>query len=225
MMASDDKQFILTLFTILFFSLASIGGIYAVNSAENGENAISSIKWDLSGAKTVYLTGDGVSGQEADKRFLNRVKSNLEQAGINVILDPAAPAPNQVSRAVKNAPDGSVAIIVCCNCAGTIKDMCDGISGPETNGKSDKGYLYEYAKDLKGIIYVSVSSKSLKDITFLNRSSDDTFSPESFKGLENPAEYIINSGITLIDNPKPSTPRMNNERADATSVQILDILI
>jgi dipeptidyl aminopeptidase/acylaminoacyl peptidase len=223
-MVNDHKLVFLTIFTISFYTLASIGGIYAADSTQTVGNDASTIKWNPKGAKTVFLTADGVSGQEADKRFVNRVASNLEQAGIDVIVDPEAPSPNQVPRAVKNAPTGSVAIIICCNCAGTIKDMCEGISGPETNGKTKKGYLYEYAKDLKAIIYVSVSSKSLNDINFLPKSSDDTFSPESFKGLDNPAEYIINSGITLIDNPKPSTPRMSNERADATSVQILNIL-
>lgn len=187
--------------------------------------ASSGINWNLKGTKTVYLTSDRIVGKKSDRKFLERIRSNLQKAGIKVIIDPGASHPNQVPRAIKNAPKGSAVIIINYNCAGTIKDLCNGISGPQTNGHQNKGYLYNHAKDLTGIIYVNVSPKTLlTDKTYLSRAQDDNFSPRSFKGINNPAKYLLDNGIALIDSPKPYYPVMGIERADIISSQIIEML-
>ena len=188
-------------------------------------SASSTVKWDLNGTQTVYLTSDRIIDKETDRKFLERIKSNLQNSGINVIIDSRASYPNQVPRAIKNAPKNSAVIIVNYNCAGTIKDLCEGISGPHTNGKTDKGYLYKHAKDLNGVIYVNVSPQTiLKNSSYLPRAYDDGFSPDSFEGLSNPAKYLLNNGIALIDSPKPNEPVMGNEKADTVTYQIFALL-
>lgn len=185
----------------------------------------SNTKWNLNGTKTVYLTSDNIIDKNTDKKFLKRVASNLKSNGINVIIDPYAPNPNQVPRAIKNAPKDSAIVVINYNCAGTIKDLTVGISGPQTNGKTDKGYLYEYAKDLNGIIYVNVSPDiMLTNISYLPRAYDDEFSPGSFKGINEPAQCLIENKIALIDSIKPVHPIMGIERADRISNKILTLL-
>lgn len=188
-------------------------------------SASSTVTWNLNGTKSVYITSDRIMDRETDRKFLNKIKSNLEKSGINVIIDPRASYPNQVPRAIKNAPEGSAVVIINYNCAGTIKDLCEGISGPKTNGKSSKGYLYKYAKDLNGVIYVNVSPETiLKNSSYLPRAYDDGFSSKSFQGLSNPAKYLLNNGIALIDSLKADKPVMGNEKADAVSYQIIMLL-
>jgi len=195
------------------------------NSKSVEVNASSEIKWDLKGTKTVYLTSDRIMSKKTDRDFLERIKSNLQESGINVIIDPKASHPDQVPRAIENAPEGSAVIIINYNCAGTIKDLGDGISGPQTNGNPNKGYLYNFAKDLTGIIYVNVSPNTfLTKSSYLPRAYDDQFSPKSFEGLKNPSEYLLDKGIVLIDSPKPDHPVMGVERADIISSQISELL-
>lgn len=195
------------------------------NAHEKVVSASSIMKWNLNGTKTVYLTSDRIIDKETDRKFLERIKYDLQRSGINVIIDPRASSPNQVPRAIKNAPKNSAVVIVNYNCAGTIKDLCEGISGPQTNGKTDKGYLYKYARDLNGVIYVNVSPQTiLKNSSYLPRAYDDGFSPESFQGLSNPAKYLLNNGIALIDSPKANKPIMGNEKADTVASQIIAFL-
>lgn len=187
--------------------------------------ASSGVKWNLKGTRAVYLTADRVIDKRNDRKFLKRIKSNLQKSGIKVIIDPEASHPDQVPRAIENAPEGSAVIIVNYNCAGTIKDLGEGISGPQTNGKLNKGYLYGFAKGLTGIIYVNVSPNTfLTNSTYLPRAYDDQFSPQSFEGLRNPAKYLLDNGIALIDSPKPEHPVMGVERADIISGQISELL-
>lgn len=202
------------------------GGALKGNIAnEEVVSASSALIWKLNGTKTVYLTSDRIIDMETDRNFLERIKYNLEKSGINVIIDPKASYPNQVPRAIKNAPKDSAVIIINYNCAGTIKDLCEGISGPQTNGKTKKGYLYEYSKDLKGVIYVNVSPETiLKNSSYLPRAYDDGFSPGSFQGLSNPAKYILDNGIALIDSPKSDKPIMGDEKADAVTNQIIVLI-
>ncbi len=200
-------------------------GIKENGTAINIVNASSTVIWDLNGTKTVYLTSDDIISKETDRKFLNRIASNLRSNGIQVIIDPYAPNPDQVPRSIKNAPEGSAVVIVNYNCAGTIKDLGNGISGPQTNGKSDKGYLYEHAKDLTGIIYVNVSPETiLMDSSYLPRAHDDEFSTGSFSGINNPSEYLLDNGISLIDSPQPVYPVMGIKRADVVSNRILELL-
>ncbi len=214
-----------------FFSSSQITELINNSNLENTGSklmevdASSSEKWNLTGTKTVFLTSDRVIDKESDRKFLERIKSNLQKSGIKVIIDPRASHPDQVPRAIENAPEGSAVIVVNYNCAGTIKDLGDGISGPETNGNQNKGYLYDHAKDLKGIIYVNVSPDIfLTNSTYLPRAYDDDFSPASFEGIRNPAKYLLNNKIALIDSPKPDHPVMGFERADTISCQISELL-
>ncbi|MGF7118763.1 hypothetical protein [Methanobacterium oryzae] len=201
------------------------GALKGKDAHEEVVSASSTIIWKLNGTKTVYLTSDRIIDRETDRKFLERIKYNLEKSGINVIIDPRASYPNQVPRAIKNAPKDSAVIIINYNCAGTIKDLCEGISGPQTNGKTKKGYLYKYAKDLKGVVYVNVSPETiLKNSSYLPRAYDDRFSPGSFQGLSNPAKYILDNGIALIDSPKADMPVMGNEKADAVTNQIMVLI-
>ncbi len=187
--------------------------------------ASSGVKWNLKGTKIVYLTSDRIISKKSDRKFLERIKYNLQKSGIKVIIDPEASHPNQVPRSIKNAPEGSAVVVVNYNCAGTIKDLCDGIKGPQTNGHQYKGYLYNHAKDLTGIIYVNISPETiLTNKTYLTRAHDDNFSPGSFKGINNPAKYLLDNGISVIDSPKPYYPVMGIERADIISGQILELL-
>lgn len=206
-------------------SNTNIATIKGNKSHKEVVSASSTITWNLNGTKNVYITSDRIIDRETDRKFLQRIKSNLEKSGINVIIDPRASYPNQVPRAIKNAPEGSAVVIINYNCAGTIKDLCEGISGPQTNGKTDKGYLYKYAKDLKGVIYVNVSPVTiLKNSSYLPRAYDDGFSSKSFQGLSNPAKYLLNNEIALIDSIEVNKPVMGIEKADAVSYQIIMLL-
>jgi hypothetical protein len=191
----------------------------------NQVNDSSSLKWNLNGTKTVYLTSDNIIDKNTDMKFLKRMEYDLERNGINVIIDPYAPNPNQVPRSIKNAPKDSAVVVINFNCAGTIKDLTIGISGPQTNGKTEEGYLYGQARDLKGIVYVNVSPDTiLANCSYLPRAYDDDFSPGSFKGLTKPAEYLLENGITLIDNIQPVYPIMGLERADTVSNRLLTLI-
>lgn len=195
------------------------------NTHQKVVSASSTIIWNLNGTKKVYLTSDRIMDRETDRKFLERIKYDLQKSGIDVIIDPKASYPNQVPRAIKNAPEDSAVIIINYNCAGTIKDLCEGISGPQTNGKTKKGYLYKHAKDLNGVIYVNVSPQTiLKNSSYLPRAYDDGFSPGSFQGLSYPAKYLLNNGIALIDSPKANKPVMGSEKADAVAYHIIALL-
>lgn len=250
MIEDDDDKHLLLLLPVVIFLIATIGGSMALNtpvnetnhhkavqaapdnitenvtiSGSNQSNDPSGGAWNLNGTKTVYLTSDNVIDKNTDMKFLKRVASNLRKNGINVVIDRYAPNPNQVPRSIKNAPKDSAIVIINYNCAGTIKDLTDGISGPETNGKTDKGYLYEYARDLRGIIYVNVSPDMiLTDRSYLRRAHDDDFSPNAFRGINDPAQYLSESRITLIDNIKPLYPIMSMERADIVSKRVLMLI-
>ncbi|WP_414468465.1 hypothetical protein [Methanobacterium sp. ACI-7] len=191
---------------------------------QNGPNNQSDTIWDLNGTKKVYLTSDRIIDSRTDYIFLKRVAKNLESSGIDAEIDPGYSNPDQVPRSIKHAPKNSTVIIVNYNCAGTIKDLCDGTSGPLTNGNPNEGYLYDYAKDLKGIVYVNVSPEViLTNSNYLPRAYDDNFSGVSFRGLKNPAEYLKQNGIVLIDNLEPLNPVMGAERADLLSKKVIEL--
>ncbi|HNY12665.1 MAG TPA: cysteine peptidase family C39 domain-containing protein, partial [Candidatus Wallbacteria bacterium] len=65
----------------------------------------------------------------------------------------------------------------------------------------NKGYLRGAWKsnEIKGLVFVNLSSLMIKDLTFLKRAWDDNFSPSSFKGIENPYQYLINAGFKVAE--------------------------
>ena len=133
-------------------------------------------------ATTVFLTSDNVLGHDEDMQMLNDIKSQIEAKSngqVNVIVDSEASNPGEGSRAI--AADCDIAVTIAYACAGNLVDLAS----------------YS-TQSTKKIIYVNAGSLDLTDINFLRRSYDDNWSSSSFAAIENPGQFLYDSGIVLL---------------------------
>jgi len=136
----------------------------------------------------IYISSDNLNGVNG-KSFMEAIKREIGGSA-TVILDQKSPAPGEADRAIKNAPPGSLAVYIAAACAGTMHSTISGIK---------TGYLRSYASDLDGVVYVNYGSLNLASTGYLARAWDDNFSNVYFAGINNPARYLQDAGILLIE--------------------------
>ena len=133
-------------------------------------------------ATTVFLTSDNVLGHDEDMQMLNDIKQQIEAKSngqITVIVDSEASNPGEGTRAMQ--ADCDIAVTIAYACAGNLVDLAS----------------YS-TQSTKKIIYVNAGSLDLTSINFLRRSYDDNWSSSSFASLQNPGQFLYDSGITLL---------------------------
>lgn len=136
----------------------------------------------------IYISSDNLNGVNG-KSLMEAIKREIGGSA-TVILDQKSPAPGEADRAIKNAPPGSLAVYIAAACAGTMHSTISGIK---------TGYLRSYASDLDGVVYVNYGNLNLASTGYLARAWDDNFSNVYFAGINNPARYLQDAGILLIE--------------------------
>lgn len=146
--------------------------------------------------RTVIIDADG----GFTKSFLNSVAHKLRTAGWKVIVKGIGPGQHSIN--YKLAKNCVYMPFYNGLCAATIKEMTYSYYGGVI--KSNNAVL---APSWYTDEWVSAKmSKFRNDITnfgYLKRAWDDNFSPSSFKGLNNPAQFMTSNGIkyTIGDTP------------------------
>lgn len=138
--------------------------------------------------RTVIIDADG----GFTKSFLNDVAHRLRKAGWNVVVKGIGPGQHSIN--YKLAKNCVYMPIYNGLCAATIKEMTYDYYGgviKENNGVLTPSWF-------TGEWVSAKMSKFRNDITkfgYLKRAWDDNFSPSSFKGLNNPAQFMTSNGI------------------------------
>jgi hypothetical protein len=178
-------------------------------SSNNVITSIAMNRYAKNDLPVIYITSDNLASKTADKALLAKIKAKISGSA-NVIIDPNSPGPNEVNRAIKNAPQG-LAVFIAATCPGTMYDLVTGIKG---------GYLKNDASDLNGIAYINYGNLNLGNASYLGRAGDDNFSNTSFAGIYYPAKYLKSANILLIE-PKIGTTT-EDQRVNKIAASLID---
>ncbi|HNW33450.1 MAG TPA: peptidoglycan-binding protein [Candidatus Ozemobacteraceae bacterium] len=187
--------------------------------SSSGTGATTSTKSSQEAAK-VILNTDGLVTNSKDLAFMKLFKAELEKRGVRVTISPYCSKANDHVLTIKNCPAGHWVITAASGvCAGTFRDMVLGIRGKN-------GYLKKHweKNQIKGLIFLNLSTHQLKGMKFLPKAWDDNFSGASFKGLDNPYEYLTSYGFYVAESSKYTKPVNNANRVPILSDQIASIV-
>lgn len=142
----------------------------------------------------LLLVCDCMHSVAKDRVFLNKLKQEFEKKGKSAMVCKYHSIANNHILAIKNCPKGYWVVYGACLCAGTWRDLDIGIN---------RGYLKSAWKnnEIRGLVFVNLSSYMIKDLPYLKRAWDDNFSPASFRGIDNPYQYLINAGFKVAESP------------------------
>lgn len=157
--------------------------------------------------ETIYISSDRLSGVNG-RSLMESIRTEISGSA-RVIIDEKSPAPGEADRAIKNAPKGSLAVYIAAACPGTMYGVVSGVK---------KGYLRSYASGLDGIVYVNYGSLNLASTGYLPRAWDDNFSSAYFAGINEPARFLRDAGILLIE-PKNFS---RDEQIHLTAMKLID---
>ncbi len=134
----------------------------------------------------VYITSDNIINSTTDNARINSIISGLRALGINAYNMGLGPNTHVSVLQSSSVPSNALIIDIYGGaCAGTLYEM----------GTS-------WYKSIRGTREVFTvfwpPAKVITDLAFLERAHDDNFSPESFTGLANPDEYLLNNGYKYI---------------------------
>ena len=133
--------------------------------------------------RPVVLVSDSITNQSADMARLEKVKTMLTGRGISVTINGIGPG--ETYRMIKGAPERALCCYIAYCCAGTMRDFSTA--------------YYKKLRKARKILFINWSDKTdLYNCDFLPRAHDDNFSPESFKGLQRPLEYLKQQDIDVI---------------------------
>jgi len=136
--------------------------------------------------RPIYITSDNINNRATDNARINTIIKGLRTLGLtahNMGL-----GPNKHDKILTSGKLPNNAVIV------------------DLYGGADSGLIKEmgsaWYKKLKGVRTVfSVfwpPSADIKGLAFLPRAHDDNYDPASFKGLANPAHYLLKNGYNYI---------------------------
>ncbi|WP_303336344.1 adhesin [Methanobrevibacter sp.] len=133
-------------------------------------------------ATTVFLTSDNIANPDADKALLDSISKYVEELSngqIKVTVDNYAPQPGESSRAIEANDDVRVVLGACC--AGSFYIMA------------------KYAAvTTDQIIYINSGDFDLDTSNNLRRAWDDNYSNGTFAGINNPGQFLNESGVSYI---------------------------
>jgi len=140
----------------------------------------------------LLLVCDCMHSVAKDRVFLNKLKAELAKKGYYAEVSKYHSIANNHILTIKNCPKGYWVVYGACLCAGTWRDLDIGIN---------RGYLKSAWKgnEIKGLVFVNLSSLMIKNLKFLKRAWDDNFSPKSFTGIEDPYQYLIRAGFKVVE--------------------------
>ncbi|MBU1106051.1 MAG: peptidoglycan-binding protein [Candidatus Riflebacteria bacterium] len=228
------KEFSLLIFVCIFSAfLVTTGKIIAASpistALENYDVKSSSDPITVYSASTtkvkktagVILNTDGLYRTANDIAFMEKFKKELTtKYGINAVVSPYCCQADDHVKTIKNCPKGYWVVNAASGiCAGTYRDMVIGIK---------KGYLKKAWEDrnIQGMIILNLSTKYLlKDVKYLKRAWDDNFSPKSFKGIENPYQYIVDAGFYVVESPLHREKLLSDGRVPVLAEQIARIIL
>ena len=129
----------------------------------------------------VVVNSDTIDGGSRDKKRIQTVCDALNNAGYKAIA--SGVGPQYHTGDIKRYDNSYIVCIVGGLCAGTIVDYGSKWFQLELSKHNNKvgQALYEKYSKYKG---------SLDNLKFLERAWDDNFSGGSFKGIDNPAQYL-----------------------------------
>ncbi|NLI76447.1 MAG: hypothetical protein GX442_08400 [Candidatus Riflebacteria bacterium] len=166
----------------------------------------------------IFLNTDGLVSRSKDLAFMQLFKAELEKRGIPTQISPYGSGPNNHVLSIKNCPQGSWVVTAASGiCAGTFRDMV----------LARKGYLKSSweKNQIAGLIFLNLSPHLLKGLGYLRRAWDDNFSPASFRGIENPYQYIRSVGYFVAESASYNKPELNPKRVPILAAQIADIVL
>lgn len=133
-------------------------------------------------ATTIFLTSDNIIDEKTDVDMLNSIKKHIEDLTnekITVIVDSNAPGPGEGTRAIESK--SNVSVNLASSCAGNLY------------------LLSKYsANSNKKIIFVNTGDFNLDNENSLRRAWDDNYSNSTFAGINNPGEFLNDSGVKYI---------------------------
>ena len=139
----------------------------------------------------IVICSDNIGGGSSDSKMKQTVANALQGAGYKVTI--GTTHSNAHNTELQRRRNVYIVYIVGGICAGTYYGF----------GQKWSQNLFKNNNNKMGIAYYWGLNKkyrcSIADIKFLERAHDDNFSPRSFKGLDNPAEYLNKAGIDIAD--------------------------
>jgi hypothetical protein len=131
--------------------------------------------------RPVYIISDKISNNATDNARINAVIAELKKLGVTA-YNYGVGANNIAILSNTNVPINALVVQFFGGaCASTLNEM----------GTS----YYKSLKDSKKVFTVFTDgAKKITGLAWLERAHDDNFSPESFTGLANPDQYLINNG-------------------------------
>jgi hypothetical protein len=168
----------------------SFAGESNINSCKGSSKVAAYVKKNPYGTRsTVIIDADG----GFTKAFLNEVANRLRIAGWKVIVKGIGPGQHSIN--YKLAKNCVYMPFYNGMCAGTILEMGQDYYGGVI--KRNKAVLAPawYTKEWTNPDGMLPYRYDISKMTFLKRAWDDNFSPSSFKGMGNPAQYMTDHGI------------------------------
>ena len=136
--------------------------------------------------RPVYITSDNINCVSTDNNRINSIVKGLEKMGLYAVNWGLGPnTHNQILENVSIPKDALVVDIYGGVDAGLIKEM------GSTWYKSLKG-----EKSVYSVFWPP--SESIAGLAWLPRAHDDNYDPASFKGLADPAQFLLDNGYQYI---------------------------
>ena len=156
---------------------------------------IAPIIQDVSAQKTVFITSDNVVDHDTDVKFMNSLKSYIEQisgGSLQVIVDNQSPAPGEGWRGIQVTSD--VVVDIAASDAGNYLQLAT------STVNSDKQ-----------VVFINIGSYDLDNNTnFLRRAWDDNYSNETLAGMHDPGTFLKNAGIYYVQPTKEFPDNAND---------------
>lgn len=156
-------------------------------------------------ATTVFLTCDNMQGNNQDINMLNEIKNYIEQDSngqINVIVDSSASNPSEGDRLMQANAD--VCVEIAYVDAGNLLSLAK----------------YSSSVSTKHIIFINAGTLDLTNMNFIRRSYDDNYDNSSFANIQQPAKFLADAGITLIQPAKALPNDVSNDGISESNSEV-----
>lgn len=132
----------------------------------------------------IVLTSDNIKSKAIDQKFMEDIAAKLNQAGHKATVYLPVDPNSHIQGMYKAPLDSLIVNIYGGACAGTIYEM-------------GEAWFIKARSTRKVMILWRTQAKDIRGLDWLVRAWDDDFSPESFKGLAHPDEYLTKYGYSF----------------------------
>jgi hypothetical protein len=130
--------------------------------------------------KTVYMNSDLIQDKKTDLNFLQNIGKTLDFYGVPYKAFSYETSPHYAI--LKRATSNVVILHNSLMCAGTIVDVC---TPSYQKLRNNRKFLWNFKTPTEDFAF---------NVDYLKRAADDNFSPISFKGLNQPVQYMVKNG-------------------------------